>query len=230
MVSMSKLKNKSEGKTLCKIDFLTGCSDGLVMPFAVYCFVLLTMPALYSYVLLITISFTLTMAIIMGIARYWGEKAEIEHNHPNVGKETIKTESDKMLQMGIDSSTTNQMQNMMATEQVQWLQEIVDNKMGWEQYQKVRATASAYWLGIGYFVGGLLSILPFLFYNAHYIFVVMAILWCALCNTAFGWIKAEWLHQHKVLYYTGIQLGKLLLLLGCAITIYWLRNNMIAMV
>jgi VIT1/CCC1 family predicted Fe2+/Mn2+ transporter len=148
------MSQQESASSLSHVNFITGMSDGLLLPYGV-CLVLMPLFAA-SFEKSMAIGFVcLTIgAVVFGWARFSGEKNEIHHNHPALAAEDAEKEKELMLQIGIEEKLTDDMQAQMTAERALWLKEITENKMGWEKADNKRAFKSALQTAFGFLLGG----------------------------------------------------------------------------
>jgi len=199
---MTTSKPKS---SLSLVNFITGMSDGMLMPYGI-CLVLMPLFAVsFSHILLVASIVLILGALVFGWARYSGEKTEIEHHHPQLASEEAAKEKELMLAIGIDRILTDDMQSQMEEERNLWLREVLENEMGWERKDNFRALKSALETASGFFIGGAFIFIA-LFISLHvwrqpFWFIVLAL----LLVVVFGMFKG-FLVGKSVLTITSIQL------------------------
>lgn len=142
-------------------NFFTGIGDGLIIPFIVgmLVFSLTSRSSMAELALFVAM---VIGALAFALARYFGEVAEITHNHPTLSASESEKEQLMMEYIGIDSGLRMEMNGEIAQEKDFWLKEIRENQLGWETINKRRALKGAWQTGISFFCGGLLSFLLFL--------------------------------------------------------------------
>lgn len=141
-------------------NFFTGVGDGLIIPFIVgmLAFALTNQ----SYMALFALSLSMIIgALSFGFARYFGEVAEIEHNHPTLSTSESEKEQFMMEYIGIDPALQMEMKEEMAHEKDFWLKEIRDNQLDWETINKKRALKGGWQTGFSFLSGSLLSLFIF---------------------------------------------------------------------
>lgn len=176
---------------LSRINFTTGISDGLILPFA-FCIIAFAHLG-HTPWKLPGIGFLVAFAgaIVFGLARFWGEREEIKHNHPEMAVEEAKEETALMNAIGIAKELTLEMQAQMEEERAQWLKEVQENDMGWEHYDNTRALKSGLQTGLGFLVGGILVCMPFAFIQEEVMRLVMPSIFYLVLLFAFGWTKGK---------------------------------------
>ncbi len=212
-------------KSLFLINFLTGISDGLVLPLAAC---ILALPFFMERpVIVIGIGLTTGFfgALVFGWARYSGEQEEILHKHPELGLEEAQREINLLRNIGIDDSLTEEMKAEMEQERKLWLKEVEENELGWEQQDKNRARRSAMHTGLGFFAGAVLVAVPFALVNRAPVSAVIPLLWILLCLFLLGWYKAR-LTGRKPLAAAAISGLRGLVIVVITGTIAWVISRM----
>jgi VIT1/CCC1 family predicted Fe2+/Mn2+ transporter len=126
-----------------------------------------------------------------GAARFFGEREEIKHNHPQLAFHEAEKEAELMNAIGIDTELTSDMQAQMEQERKMWLNEVEDNEMGWEHYDESRALKSGVQTAFGFFIGGLTVCLPFCFSNSDLLYLIFPCVYYLVLLFLFGWIKGK---------------------------------------
>jgi|GEM_PF-2005937 len=175
--------------SLLPVNFVTGISDGLLLPLAA-CIVAFPFVTATPYLCALAgICLALPGACVFGLARFLGEQEEIHHHHPGLAATEAITESRRMEAIGIDRELTAEMQARMHAERMQWLREMQEHGMGWDKPDKARAGRAALHTAAGFMAGGVLVSLPF-FYIQPSLRSVPAVLLAALALcSASGWCK-----------------------------------------
>jgi VIT1/CCC1 family predicted Fe2+/Mn2+ transporter len=182
---------KPAKNNLSLINFATGISDGLILPF-VSCIIASAHFVHKPWKLSGTgIVIALAGALVFGLARFFGEREEIKHNHPQMAVDEEKKEMELMSAIGIDKELTLDMQVQMEQERALWLKEVQENDMGWEQYDNKRAIRSGLQTGLGFLTGGILVCLPFAFVQDGMMSLVIPSIFYLALLFAFGWIKGK---------------------------------------
>jgi VIT1/CCC1 family predicted Fe2+/Mn2+ transporter len=186
VIHMKPAKNN-----LLLINFTTGISDGLILPFA-FCVIASahldqTPWKLFGAGILVAFA----GAIVFCLARFWGEREEIKHNHPEMAAEEAREETKLMNAIGIAKELTQEMQAQMEKERAQWLKEVQENDMGWEQYDNTRAIKSGLQTGLGFLTGGILVCIPFAFIQEGIMRLVIACIFYLVLLFIFGWVKGR---------------------------------------
>jgi len=142
------------------VNYFTGIGDGLILPFITGTMVfLLTSNGMLSLVILAITA--LLGSVAFGLARYFGEIAEIEHHHPVLSAPEARKEQEMMNYVGIDNSLVTAINEDMNREKKDWLKEIEDNELNWEQISKTRARKGGWQTGLGYLSGAVLAATAF---------------------------------------------------------------------
>jgi VIT1/CCC1 family predicted Fe2+/Mn2+ transporter len=182
---------QTQQKSLFLVNFLTGISDGLVLPLAA-CIIAIPFfsgqPAMLSGTGLVTGLFG---ALVFAWARYSGEREEIHHKHPELGLEEAQREINLLRNIGIDDALTEAMKAEMEQERALWLKEVQDNELGWEQLDEKRARHAALHTGLGFFAGAVLVAVPFTLVNRALMSAIIPLLWILLCLLLLGWYKGK---------------------------------------
>lgn len=141
-------------------NYFTGIGDGLILPFIAGIIAFLLTANGRLSLLIIGIA-ALLGAVAFGLARYFGEIAEIEHHHPVLSEVEARKEQEMMNYVGIEKGLVAAINEDMAREKEGWLKEIKDNELNWAQISKTRARKGGWQTGLGYFVGALLAAVAF---------------------------------------------------------------------
>lgn len=177
--------------SLGPVNFITGIADGLLLPFAI-CIV--AYPALNFSLRGIIATGAISSvagAIVFGLARYYGEKAEIHHHHPAIAEADMAKEMSLLHAIDIDQELTEDMQLKMEQERELWLQEIKKHDMGWEVYDHRRAVRSSFQTAIGFLSAGMLVTLSFCIVKITTGLWFLPLLVTAFSITFFGWMKGR---------------------------------------
>ena len=149
-------------RSLFIINFITGISDGLILPWAA-CFI-----AFAAFkdeerwkVTAIGIAVSIIGALAFGLARFYGEKEEIHHRHPQLAATEAEKEAAMMRAIDIDPELSRSMLAQMEEEKELWLREIRENHMDWENYDPKRAGKSGLQTAVGFLAAGLLVCIAF---------------------------------------------------------------------
>jgi VIT1/CCC1 family predicted Fe2+/Mn2+ transporter len=182
---------KPAKNNLSLINFATGISDGLILPFA-FC-IIASAHLNHTPWKLFGIGFLIAFAgaIVFGLARFLGEREEIKHNHPKMAAEEAREETALMNAIGIAKELTLEMQAQMEEERAQWLKEVQENDMGWEQYDNTRAIKSGLQTGLGFLAGGILVCVPFAFIQEGIMRLVIPCIFYLVLLFSFGWVKGK---------------------------------------
>lgn len=207
-------RNQSD---LAIVNYFTGIGDGLILPFIAGTMVfLLTSNRMISLLLLVITA--LLGAMAFGMARYFGEIAEIEHHHPLLSEAEARKEQEMMNYVGIDNRLVAAINEDMAREKNDWLKEIEDNELNWAQISKARARKGGWQTGFGYFSGAVLAAVSFFMATRTYPELSLRFFFCGglvilvLSVLAGGW-KAKFKGRSFVkgafysLVYGGISLA-----------------------
>lgn len=182
---------QTQPQSLFLVNFLTGISDGLVLPLAA-CIIALPFfmgqPAMLGGTGMVIGLFG---ALIFAWARYSGEQEEIHHKHPEHGLEEAQREINLLRHIGIDDALTEAMKTEMEQERALWLKEVQDNELGWEQQDKSRARRAALHTGLGFFAGAVLVTAPFALVNRAVVSAIIPLLWILLCLLLLGWYRGK---------------------------------------
>lgn len=187
-------------KDLGFANFFTGIGDGLVIP-CIAGILALALAAQASTVIWVLLLSTIFGALAFGIARYSGEIAEIEHNHPLLSATESEKEQLMMAYIGIDTGLRLEMESEMAEEKDFWLKEIRENDLDWNTINKKRALKGAWQTGLSFLTGGLLSSVIFLTAMGMYpafslkFFLAAVVPLLLLTMLAGGW-KAHFTGRH----------------------------------
>lgn len=203
--------------SLSLINYITGISDGLLLP-VVPCALLLLSGASSEAFLWCNIA-AFMGALAYGLARFLGERQEIKHHHPGFAKEELPQDEKLLKHIGIDENLVSDIMEQVGQEQELWLQEIRENDMDWEAYDPKRALKSGLQTGLGFLAGTYIGLLPFLvlYNNISHIVIFLFTELCLLF--AFGWLKGRYVYNNPLRYgILQVLLGVLLfLVLGMVI-------------
>jgi VIT1/CCC1 family predicted Fe2+/Mn2+ transporter len=182
---------KPAKNSLSLINFTAGISDGLILPFA-SC-IIASAHFIHAPWKLFGIGFVIALAgaLVFGLARFFGEREEIKHNHPQMAAAEAEKETELMNAIGIDKELTLDMQVQMEQERALWLKEVRENDMGWEQYDNKRAIRSGLQTGLGFLAGGILVCLPFAVIQDEIMSLIIPCVFYLTLLFAFGWIKGK---------------------------------------
>jgi VIT1/CCC1 family predicted Fe2+/Mn2+ transporter len=207
------MQQASKPSSLTLVNFITGMSDGLLLPFGVYLLLLPVFAASFNRATAISLMATLLAAFVFGWARYLGEQKEIQSNHPELAALEAAKEKELMLHIGITAALTDDMQSQMETERNVWLKEVVEHEMGWEKEDYKRARRSGLQTASG-FLSGSICMLAILSFSLKILHIPLLFIWLGLTlQFIFGFIKG---------YFVGksiLRLSMLHLALGLAIAI-----------
>lgn len=143
-------------QNLFVVNFITGLSDGLLLPFAAC---IIACPFFIQNLwlaVLAGIAVALIGAVAFGMARFLGEKEEIHHHHPELAHAEAEEEIALMDAIGIDPQLTQDMKAKMEAERALWLKEVQEHELGWESYDPSRARKSGLQTAGGFLLGGIL--------------------------------------------------------------------------
>jgi vacuolar iron transporter family protein len=189
---------KPAKNNLSLINFTTGISDGLILPF-VSCLIASLHFIEHPWKLFgVGAIVALAGAIVFGLARFWGEREEIKHNHPQLAIDDARKETELMSAIGIDKELTLEMQVQMEQERALWLKEVRENDLGWEQYDNKRAIGSGFQTGLGFLTGGILVCAPFAFIQDEVISLIIPCIFYLALLFVFGWIKGKLIHTNPL--------------------------------
>lgn len=200
--------------SLFPVNFITGVSDGLVLPFAACT---IAYPhGMDTYGLIgIGIAVTLIGGAAYGLARFFGEREEIRHHHPQIALKEAEKEAELMTAIGIDKELTSDMQARMEAERASWLKEVEENEMGWNKYDTGRAVKSGLHTASGFLSGGLFICLPFLLFPAY---PWLLLVWAVTTYAIFGKIRAFVTQDHRTTSYLAYLLKSIgMIAIACII-------------
>jgi VIT1/CCC1 family predicted Fe2+/Mn2+ transporter len=185
--------------SLTLVNYITGLTDGLLVPLFPCGLVYLYFGKDAAIVLLLFFIIFCIGAFIYGLARYWGEQNEIRHNHPDIAGSELQKDAHKLRQIGISENVVSEMIVQVEKEQNNWLAEIQQNEMDWHNLDYSRARKSGIQTGFGFFAGACLMALPFsiLFIQSHYKFICFAVIESGLMFS-FGWLKGNYIHKNPL--------------------------------
>lgn len=179
--------------SLFPINFTTGIFDGLTLPFLACMVASPYMASTPASLIPVGLCVSLIGAIAYGLARYFGEREEIKHNHPEMATGEAEQEIALMNAIGIDKKLTLDMQAKMEEERALWLSEVKEYGMGWEQYDAARARESGLHTAAGFFAGGLAVTTGFYFVTPDWSSLVFP------CYVYFGlYLFSAWLKGYCI--------------------------------
>jgi len=195
----SDLKKSS----LSMINFLTGVSDGILLPFWLCVVIFTVFPNKISVILFIGLVISFIGAIIFGLARSLGENDEIRHHHPLLSRIEREKEQNLLQHIGIEESLRLDMKAKIDAEKSLWLKEIKENNLGWEKENPDRAALAGLQTGMGFFVGACLILIPVYILVVAVLLildpqpavfsVVLLFLWPLLCLFIFNSYKSKYI-------------------------------------
>ncbi len=174
------------------IDFLTGFSDGLIIP-AMAGIIAFSFAAEQSMTIWCIVASCIG-ALSYGLARFWGEQKEIRHHHPVYSEEDAREEIILLRQIGIAEDIVEDISREVEKEKAAWLEEIEENDMGWELPARMRALKAALHTGTGFLAGGVLVCCSFagLFSYMHIVVPVLPpLLALLLAGAGSGWLTGR---------------------------------------
>lgn len=180
---------RSSGSSLFPVNFITGTSDGLLLP-AAACIIALPLRSGIAVIPFYAgLGISVAGAVVFGLARYFGEKEEISHHHPGLAAEEAAKELALLEAIGIAPELIDDMKPEMEAERMQWLREIKEHEMGWEEPDGKRARQSGIHTGLGFLAGGLwVSLLAYLLLKGIFPLVLLSVFFATA--GLFGWVKA----------------------------------------
>lgn len=182
-----------KASSLSLINYITGISDGLVLPIIPCLLILGYYEGSISQAVVLFSVIACFGGLVYGLARYFGEKNEIEHNHPDIANGEVEKDKVLLKKIGIEEDLITDMMQQVDREQKQWLNEIKENQMTWDSLDLSRAKISGVQTGIGFCAGSCLIATPiFLFFAGH-----INLLFCFGMEGTFlflfGWLKGKWI-------------------------------------
>lgn len=197
------MSSEIKKSSLATINFLTGASDGILLPFWL-CIVLFTVfPDKLSVIFFIGLVLSSIGAVIFGIARALGEINEIKHHHPQIASLQSEKDQNLLKHIGINKSIRQDLKNQIAAENDLWLKEIKENQLGWEKESPERAAVSGFQTGLGFLSGACLTLIPIyfllrlnllvLFPHATTFSLALLFFWPLFCLFVFSGFKANYI-------------------------------------
>lgn len=161
--------NPESKNSLWVINIMTGFFDGFIFSFfsCVIAFSFFkNQLTLLPYISLIV---GFLGGCMYGLSRFFGEKAEILHHHPELSKKEIEKEYALLQHIGIENQLNDEMQEKMKEERELWLKEVLENNLGWEKENNLRALKSGLLTGFGFFIAaGIIAIyIKILLHSGH---------------------------------------------------------------
>lgn len=205
--------------SLFPVDFITGLSDGLILPLAAC---MIALPFAQERVLapvVAGLAVGLAGACAFGWARYAGEREEIDHKHPQLGLEEAERELSLLKAIGIDDGLTESMKAEMARERELWLREVQEHELGWEQADDARARRGALHTATGFLTGAVLVSAPFLLVHTFSLSLAGPLCWALFCLLVTGWCKGRLTGRPKIITaIVGAARGLTIMTVAAAIT------------
>ena len=189
----------SSKSSLTLVNYITGLTDGLLVPLFPCGLIYLYFSKDFITVLLLFFMICFMGAFIYGFARYWGEQNDIRHNHPDIAGTELQKDAHKLRQIGISEQVVSEMIIQVEKEQTNWLKEIQQNDMNWNNLDYARARRSGAQTGFGFLTGACLMVLPFcvLFVQSEYKFICFAVIESVLMFS-FGWLKGMYIRKDSL--------------------------------
>lgn len=209
------MSDKKLFSSLLPINFLTGISDGLILPLMACIIAYPMLPTGSNQLIWIGVGVSLAGALVYGLARFRGEEEEIHHNHPAYSGAETEQEIILLKQIGIPAEIVEEIETEVQKEKKTWLKEIIANNMGWESPEKIRALKGAWHTGMGFLLGGLLVSLPFAagMLMGNVFIPIMLSLFCLLLTG----VLTAWITGKKLLPTVAYQVVRGVLAYGTAL-------------
>lgn len=203
-------------------DATIGLSDGLTVPFALTA----GLSALGDTKVVIYggLAELIAGGISMGLGGYLGAKSEAEAYNTALSdtKYVVANDPDKassLVRSAFDQyDFSEKTLDCMSTNLIAEPEQMVDFLMRFHHglteadHTAARAYGSGLTISLGYFFGGLIPLMPYLFFNSMHEAFVTSILVMALALFAFGWIKTSLLGESR--RWTCIKNGFQMMVLG----------------
>lgn len=181
-------------------DVIIGFSDGLCVPFALVS----GLASLQSSRIVVLAGFAeiFSGAISMGLGGYLAAKSESDHYKNERRREELEVEHDpdeeeaECMQIfkayGLSSeSITPLIKELRTGDRDQWVNFMMKFELGLEQPSMRTAWFSAATIGLSYFIGGFIPLLPYLVFQSTYEALCYSIGLTAIVLFIFGWIKSK---------------------------------------
>jgi VIT1/CCC1 family predicted Fe2+/Mn2+ transporter len=189
--------------SLPTINFFTGASDGILLPFWLCIVLFAVFQDRISVILFIGLLLSFIGAVIFGLARALGEKNEIRHHHPQLSILEGEKEQGLLQHIGIETSLRMDMKVKMEEEKALWLKEIKENNLGWEKESPERAAIAGFQTAVGFLAGACLMLLPVyvliksgvLILSPHpaVFSIIVLFLWPLICLFIFSGYKSNYI-------------------------------------
>jgi vacuolar iron transporter family protein len=181
-------------------DIVIGMADGLTVPFAL---VAGLSGAVASSSLVVTAGLAEIAAgsIAMGLGGYLGAKSDLEHYASERTRELRETEhipereaeevSEIFRGYGLRDEQITPLVDQLRANPAQWVDFMMRFELGLDVPDPTRARISAWTIALSYVVGGLIPLLPYIFFHD-----ILTALWCSVAVTpvalfVFGYVKSE---------------------------------------
>jgi VIT1/CCC1 family predicted Fe2+/Mn2+ transporter len=184
--------------SLSLVNYSTGISDGLVLPIIPCLLILGYYDGSISQAIVLFSVIACFGGLVYGLARYFGEKNEIAHNHPHIANEALGKDKILLKKIGIGEELITGMMRQVEQEQEQWLKEIKENDMTWEALDLSRAKISGVQTGIGFCTGSCLIAIPLFLFFAGHINLLSCLGMEGVFLFLFGWLKGKWIGKAPI--------------------------------
>lgn len=194
------------GSQLVK-DIVIGMADGLTVPFALAAGL---SGALDQNSLIVTAGLAEIAAgsIAMGLGGYLAGKTEVEHYEAELKREqreivelpeVEKREVREILEeMGFDENTQHEFTEKLAKEPEKWIDFMMKYELGLEKPDPKQASKSAITIGISYIIGGIVPLLPYVFFEDTTEALIWSCGFTMLSLLIFGYYKSKAIGQDAV--------------------------------
>jgi VIT1/CCC1 family predicted Fe2+/Mn2+ transporter len=182
-------------------DLIVGISDGLLIPFAV-CAGISRVAQEHTTVLVIGIIAAAIGGIAMGLARYFAGRSEMVHLHePDPEELRLHEDAHKTIAQGIKED--NERWNNYLREHGMVIDQDIQS-----------ASVSATYIGIFYFMGGLIPLVPYIFFTNNYDGFIGSCIVALISLFIFGFMKGKYTETGSFL--TGLRMSIVGVLLAAA--------------
>lgn len=195
-------------------DCIIGFSDGLCVPFALVS----GLASLDSSKIVVLAGFAelISGAISMGLGGYLASKSEHDHYKSERRREQLEVlhdpeeEERECLEIfapfGISAESVRPMMKELRKNPELWVDFMVKFELGLEAPNVRTACFSGLTIGISYFVGGVVPLLPYLLISTTLHALYASIAFTALVLFIFGWVKsAVMVRSRKLAFYSALQ-------------------------
>ncbi|CAG8542800.1 1182_t:CDS:2 [Paraglomus occultum] len=179
-------------------DIVIGLSDGLTVPFALAAGLASTGKT--SFVVLGGIAELISGAISMGLGGYLAARSEADHYYTERRREEMEVEEseeeeiqeiiDILEPYGLDRQSLAPVIEKLRANPEKFVDFMMRFELNLERPDPRRSWISALTIGLSYFVGGLIPLVPYLFFDSTQIGLIWSSIVTLLCLLIFGYAKS----------------------------------------